>query len=68
MKLTARNQLAGTVTSVTVGAVMAEVIVSIGDQEIVSVVTRASVEALGISEGDAVTAVIKSTEVILAKD
>jgi len=68
MKLTARNQLAGTVTSITVGAVMAEVIVSIGEQEIVSVVTRASVEDLGISKGDAVTAVIKSTEVILGKD
>ena len=47
---------------------MAEVVVAVGAHEIVSVVTRQSVEDLGLSEGDAVTAIIKSTEVMLQKD
>jgi molybdopterin-binding protein len=68
MKLSARNQLAGKVLSVKLGGVMAEVVVAVGDQQIVSVVTRASAEELGIAEGDTVTAVIKATEVLLAKE
>jgi molybdopterin-binding protein len=67
VQISARNQLAGTVRSITLGGVMAEVVVSVGDHEIVAVVTRASAEELGLAEGDAVTAVIKSTEVMLAK-
>jgi molybdopterin-binding protein len=46
---------------------MAEVVVKVGDNEIVSVVTRASVEDLGLVKGDEVTAIIKSTEVMLAQ-
>ena len=66
MKLTARNQLSGTVKSVLLGGVMAEIVITIGDNEIVSVVTRRSAEDLGLAEGDTVTAIIKSTEVMLA--
>lgn len=67
MQLSARNQLRGTVTSIKLGGVMAEVVVKVGEQEIGSVVTRTSVEALGLSEGDEVTAIVKSTEVLLAR-
>jgi molybdopterin-binding protein len=67
MALSARNQLKGTVKSVVLGAVMAEVIVDVGDNEIVSVITRRACETLDIKAGDAVTAVIKSTEVLLEK-
>jgi molybdopterin-binding protein len=67
MQISARNQLEGTITSVTLGGVMAEVVISVGDQEIVSVVTRRSAEELALAEGDNVTAIIKSTEVVLAK-
>ena len=67
MQISARNQLRGTVMAVTLGGVMAEVVVQVGDHEVVSVVTRASAEELGLVEGDAVTAIIKSTEVLLAK-
>jgi molybdate transport system regulatory protein len=67
MQLTARNQLSGTVTDVTSGAVMAEVSVDVGGQEIVAAITRTSVENLGIAPGDEVTVVIKSTDVMLAK-
>jgi molybdopterin-binding protein len=65
--LSARNQFKGTVKSVKLGNVMAEIVVSHGDIEIVSVITRASAEDLGLKVGDEVTAVIKSTEVLIAK-
>jgi molybdopterin-binding protein len=68
MELRARNQLQGTVKSVTLGAVMAEVVVDVNGQELVSAITRGSAERLGLSEGLAVTVVIKSTDVLLAAD
>jgi molybdopterin-binding protein len=68
MQLSARNQLQGKVTGVQLGGVMAEVTVDVNGQELVSVVTRKSVESLGLSEGDDVLVVIKSTEVMLARE
>jgi len=65
--LSARNQFDGTVKSIKLGNVMAEIIVAVGDMEIVSVITRASAESLGLKAGDAVTAIIKSTEVLIEK-
>ena len=47
MQISARNKLEGTVTSIKLGGVMAEVVVRVGENEIVSVVTRTSVEELG---------------------
>jgi molybdopterin-binding protein len=67
MQISARNKLEGTVASIKLGGVMAEVVVRVGELEIVSVVTRTSVEELGLAEGDSVTAIIKSTEVMLAR-
>jgi molybdopterin-binding protein len=46
MELSARNQLHGTVRSVTLGNVMAEVVVDVNGQEIVSAITRGSAERL----------------------
>lgn len=66
--LSARNQLQGTVVSMKSGDLMAEVVVRVGDVELVSVITRTSADKLRLSVGDAVTAVIKSTEVLIAKD
>jgi molybdopterin-binding protein len=66
--LSARNQLRGTVKSVKLGTVMAEVVVQVGENEIVSAITRGSAEGLGLSEGMAVTVVIKATEVLLSTD
>lgn len=69
MQLSARNQLKGTITGPTLGEVMAEVTVDIGGgNEIVSAITRCSVEGLGLREGMTVHAIIKSTEVILGKE
>jgi len=67
MELSARNQLKGTVTSLKTGAVMAEVVVDVGGQEIVAAITRGSAEALGLAEGQDVTVVIKATEVMIAR-
>jgi molybdopterin-binding protein len=66
--LSARNQFQGTIKSVKIGNVMAEVVVTVGNLEIVSAITRGSAEDLGLKAGDRVTAVIKSTEVMIAKD
>ena len=49
------------------GTVMAEVRLQVGNNELVSVITRASVERLGLKNGDEVVAIIKSTEVMLGK-
>lgn len=68
MPLSARNQLAGTIRSVKLGNVMAEVVVDVNGQEIVSAITRSSAESLGLKPGDQVTASIKATEVMIAKD
>lgn len=65
--LSARNQFKGTVKSVKLGEVMAEVVISVGNLEIVSAITRTSAESLGLKAGDEVTAVIKSTEVLIGK-
>jgi molybdopterin-binding protein len=66
-RLTTRNQIAGTVTSVETGTVMAEVRIDITGEELVAAVTRRSVERLELTEGDAVVVLIKATEVMLAK-
>jgi len=67
MDLTARNQLRGTVKSVLGGTVMAEVAVEVNGEELIAVITRHSVERLGLTEGDTVTVLVKATEVMLAK-
>jgi molybdopterin-binding protein len=67
VEISARNQLPGTVTSVTLGAVMAEVVVDIGGREVVAAITRSSVERMGIEVGDQVIAIIKATEVMIGK-
>ena len=65
MQLSARNQLTGTVRNVELGAVMAEVTIDVNGQQIVSAITRASAERLGLAEGQPVTVFIKATEVLL---
>ena len=67
VKISARNQLRGTVKSVNKYGIMAEVVVDIGGQEIVSTITRASAERLSLRAGDAVVAIIKASEVMIGK-
>ena len=67
MEISARNSLQGTVKSVKLGAVMAEVVVDVAGQEVVAAITRSSVERMGIKDGDQVYAIIKATEVMIGK-
>lgn len=66
--LSARNQFKGTIKSVKLGQVMAEVVIAVDKLEMVSLISRASAEAMSLKVGDEVTAVVKATEVMVAKD
>ncbi|HYX96901.1 MAG TPA: TOBE domain-containing protein [Geodermatophilus sp.] len=66
MRLSTRNQLSGTVTSINPGSVMTTVKVDVSGQEVTAAVTKEAVEDLGIGVGDAVVVLVKSTEVMLA--
>src|SRR5438270_8855191 len=68
LSISARNRLRGEVARLVLDGLMAEVHVRIGDQELVSVITRSSAERLGLRVGDSVLAVIKSTEVMIGKE
>ena len=65
--LSARNQLRARVTAITIDGLMAEVRLKIGDQEIISIITKSSAERLGLAVGREVYAVIKSTEVMIGR-
>jgi molybdopterin-binding protein len=68
MKLSARNQIRGKITDVETGAVMAKVKIDIGGgNTLTSLISKESVEDLGLKKGDDITAIIKSTEVIIGK-
>jgi len=67
MTLSARNRLEGKITELQLGGVMAHVVVRVGDNLIESVITRRSAEEMNLKVGDTVSAVIKSTEVLLEK-
>lgn len=68
MRTSARNQLPGVVRSVKLGGVMAQVVIAVGEHEVTAVITRDAAEDLDLKEGDAVVAIVKSTEVMVGKD
>ncbi|MDA8427550.1 MAG: molybdopterin-binding protein [Treponema sp.] len=69
MKLSARNLLKGKVKKISVGSVNDEVIIELpGGIEIVSIITKASAESLGLSVGKEAYAVIKASSVMVAVD
>ena len=67
MQLSARNQLPGTVKKVSLGKIMAEVLIDVGGQEVAAEITASSAKRLKLKKGDQVTAIIKSTEVMIGK-
>jgi molybdopterin-binding protein len=67
-KLSARNRIEGKIVELQLGGVMGHVTVQAGKNLIESVITKRSVEEMKLKVGDRVTAVIKSTEVMLEKD
>ena len=69
MRLSARNQLAGTIAAIDVGAVTTIVKVDLdGGQQITASITKDAAEDLGLAVGARVTAVVKSTEVMIGVD
>jgi molybdopterin-binding protein len=68
VKLSARNQLSGTVQSINEGAAIANVVLDVGGQRLVASITVEAVQELGLSDGSQVTAIIKASDVILATD
>lgn len=69
MKVSARNVLRGTVKKLVMGAVNTEVTLEIAPEvELTSIITRASAEQMGLSEGKEAYAVIKSSHIILVTD
>jgi molybdopterin-binding protein len=67
LKISARNKLQGTIKEVKVGQVTAIVKVQVGDNLIESVITKDAVDDMGLKVGDQVTAMIKSTSVMIIK-
>jgi molybdopterin-binding protein len=67
MKLSARNQLSGTVVTVKEGVVEAQVKIDIGGQTVTSVITMDALSEMGIAVGDTVVAIIKADAVMLGK-
>jgi molybdopterin-binding protein len=67
MALSARNQLQGKIAKITMGDIMAHVVVKLGKYTIESVITRQSAKEMKLKKGDDVEVVIKSTEVMLRK-
>ena len=66
-KISARNQLSGTVTEIKQGAVNSEIDIALaGGEKVVATVTNDSVEALGLKPGQTTTAVFKAGAVLLA--
>jgi molybdopterin-binding protein len=69
MKISARNQIPGTVKMVKKGPVSTEVVISIpGGNEIVSSITTHSAEKMNLREGSRVYAVMKASEVMVGID
>jgi len=67
MKISGRNKLQGIVKEIVKGSVMAKVVVDYQGEEIVATITVDSIDDLGLKVGDEVTALIKSTEVMILK-
>jgi molybdopterin-binding protein len=68
VKLSARNKLDGTVTSIHKGEAIANVALDVGGQRLVASITVEAVQELGLREGTAVTAIVKASDVILGID
>ena len=67
MALSARNRLRGKIEQIELGEIVSHVVIRVGNDVIESVITRRSADEMKLKVGDAVTAVIKSTEVMLEK-
>ncbi|HHT9117272.1 MAG TPA: TOBE domain-containing protein [Candidatus Hypogeohydataceae bacterium YC38] len=67
MQISGRNKLVGEITNIKLGVVMAQVTLKVGENKLVSVITKDSCDEMKLKVGDKVTALIKATEVMLIK-
>ena len=67
VSISGRNQLRGYVEEVRVEGLLAQVRLRIGDQTLTAVITRDAVEELKLRRGDEALAIVKSTEVMIAR-
>lgn len=68
MKISARNQLAGTIVEIHKGATTSHVVIEAGGAKIFASITNEAVADLGLEKGKAATAVIKASDVMVAVD
>lgn len=68
MNLSTRNRMPGTVTEIVKGEAAARVSIQVGDNHMVSLITRESADELGLEVGKEVTALVKATDVMLLTD
>ena len=68
MKLSTRNRLPGTIMEVNKGEVAANVSLRVGDNHMVALITRESVDELGLQPGMKITAVVNATDVVILTD
>ncbi len=66
MKLSARNQLSGTVTEITQGEAIANVVLDVSGQRFVASITVEAVNELGLAKGGQATVIVKASDVLLA--
>ena len=66
-KVSGRNQLVGRIDSVRISGLMAEVKISIGDQQITSIITAGSAREMQLKPGQTAAALIKATEVMILR-
>ena len=66
-RVSGRNQLVGRIESVRVSGLMAEVLISIGDQQITSIITARSAREMNLKAGQTAAALMKSTEVMILR-
>jgi len=66
-RVSGRNQLVGRIDSVRISGLMAEVRISIGDQQITSIITARSAREMHLKPGQTAAALIKATEVMILR-
>jgi molybdopterin-binding protein len=66
-RISGRNQLAGTVVEVTVDGLLAKVVLAVGDQRVTAIITADAARELALKSGDSAFALVKATEVMIAK-
>ncbi len=66
-RVSGRNQLAGKIVSIRVEGLLAEVVMATGDMHVTAIITANAVRELALKKGDAVAALIKSTDVMIER-